>query len=258
MTPEARARIDAYDGGIAYFDHMFGRLLDHLDELGIGQRAVVALTADHGESMAEHRVPFAHDELYDATVHVPLIVRAPGIVPPGRVVTALSQAVDVAPTLLDLAGVATAAAAPSLQGRSLRPLLESAAAPVQRHAYSEWTRYLASRSVRDARHKLIHKFAGGLALDRPDPRPVSWVELYDLQGDPDETEDLAGALPEVTRELVGQLEEWVAGQLAPGEVDPLLRPELACWRPGARAASPGGRSTGGALSLLPPERNPWI
>ena len=261
VTPEARARIDAYDGGIAYFDHMFGRLLDHLDELGIGQRAIVALTADHGESLAEHRVPFAHDELYDATVHVPLIVRAPGIVPPGRTVTALSQAVDVAPTLLDLAGAGAGAASPSLQGRSLRALLTAggdATPPAQERAYSEWTRYLASRSVRDARYKLIHKFAGGLALDRPDPRPVSWVELYDLRGDPDETEDLAGELPEVTRELQGQLAAWVGGQLAPGEVDPLLRPELACWRPGARAANPGGRSTGGALSLLPAERNPWL
>ena len=86
ITPEARARIDAYDGGIAYFDAMFGSLLDHLDALGIGRQAVVALTADHGESLAEHRVPFAHDALYDATVHVPLIVRAPGALPAGRVV----------------------------------------------------------------------------------------------------------------------------------------------------------------------------
>jgi arylsulfatase A-like enzyme len=267
ITPEARARIDAYDGGIAYFDAMFGNLLDHLDALGIGRQAVVALTADHGESLAEHRVPFAHDALYDATVHVPLIVRAPGALPAGRVVEALSQAVDVAPTLLDLAGLPEAAATPSIQGRSLRPLVTREPVALQmrdqqgqqgQRAYSEWTRYLASRSIRDQRHKLIHWFTGGLALARPAPRRVSWVELYDLLEDPDETHDLAAERPAVTRELEGQLREWVGGQLQPGEVDPLLRPELACWEPGGRATVPSGQRTGGALSLLPPDRNPWL
>jgi len=258
VTPEARSRIDAYDGGIAYFDAMFGALLDHLEALGIGRRAVVALTSDHGESLAEHRVPFAHDELYDATIHVPLLVRAPGATAPGTVVEGLTQAVDVAPTLLDLAGLPEAAAAPAFQGRSLRPLLAGDADRLHERTYSEWTRYLASRCVRDPRHKLIHKFTGGRALARPEPRRVSWVELYDLQADPDETRDLAAELPEVRRELEGQLREWVAGQLAPSEVDPLLRPELACWEPGGRAATPGGERTGGALSYLPPERNPWL
>ena len=257
LTPEGRAKIDAYDGGINYFDEMFGRLLDHLDQLGIGQTAVVALTADHGESLAEHRVPFAHDELYDSTIHVPLIVRAPGAVLCGRVVQGISQAVDIAPTLLDLAGLSEAARTESLQGRSLRPLMTGETQQLHAHGYSEWTRYLASRCIRNERYKLIHKFTGGLALARPEPKRVSWVELYDLLEDPDETRDLSAELPEVTRELEEQLQEWVAGQLGAGEEDPLLRPELACWQPAARVAVPGAPRTGGALSLLRPERNPW-
>ena len=257
LTAEGRAKIDAYDGGINYFDEMFGKLLDHLDALGIGQRAVVALTADHGESLAEHRVPFAHDELYDATIHVPLIVRAPGMVPAGRIVRGISQAVDIAPTLLDLAGLSEAAGTESLQGRSLRPLMTGETAQLHEYGYSEWTRYLASRCIRNERYKLIHKFTGGLALARPQPKRVSWVELYDLLEDPDETRDLSTELPEVTCELEGQLREWVASQLAAGEEDPLLRPELACWQPAARTAAPSGPRTGGALSLLRPERNPW-
>jgi arylsulfatase len=164
VTPEARTRIDAYDGGIAYFDSMFGALLDHLDHLGIGQQAVVALTADHGESMAEHRVPFAHDELYNATIGVPLIVRAPKL-PAGRTVTSLSQAIDIAPTLLDLAGIDPAP--PSFQGASLVPLARGAVETLHERTYSEWTRYLAARCVRTTRFKLIHKFTGGLALARP-------------------------------------------------------------------------------------------
>jgi arylsulfatase A-like enzyme len=254
-APGARAKIDAYDGGINYFDDMFGKLFDHLDALGIGQQAVVALTADHGESMAEHRVPFAHDELYDATIGVPLIVRAPGRLPEGKTVEAISQAIDIAPTLAELAGLETPE---SFQGKSLVPLANGNVGRLHERTYSEWTRYLASRCVRTERYKLIHKFAGGLALARPNPKWVSWVELYDLQADPDETHDLAGELPEVTRELEGQLREWVRGQLAAGEEDPLLRPEMACWEPSARAATPGGARTGGALSLLPDERNPWI
>jgi len=251
LKPEVRARIDAYDGGIAYFDHKFGELLDHLDRLGVGQQAVVALTSDHGESMAEHRVPFAHDDLYEATVHVPLIIRAPGRLPAGQVVEALSQAVDVAPTLLDLAGLVEAAATPGFQGRSLLPLLRGEAEQLHERTYAEWTRYLAGRCLRTPRSKLVHKFTGGLALNRRPVRRVSWYELYDLAADPDETWDLAGERPELVRELAEQLNAWVASQLQAGEQDPLLRPELACWEPGPRA------TTGGALTLLPPERNPW-
>jgi arylsulfatase A-like enzyme len=258
ITAEARARIDAYDGGIAYFDHMFGALLDHLAQLGIAQQALMALTADHGESLAEHRVPFAHDELYEATIRVPLILRAPGRLPAGGVVTALSQAVDVAPTLLELAGLPELAATPSFQGRSLLPLVRGDTDALHQRTFSEWTRYLAARCIRTPRYKLIHKFSGGLALARPNPRRVSWQELYDLEADPDETRDLAGELPEAVRDLDRQLQEWVAGQLAPGETDPLLRPELACWEPGLRVATPGGQRTGGALAFLPPERNPWL
>ena len=254
-APGARTKIDTYDGGINYFDEMFGRLLNHLDALGIGQRAVVALTADHGESMAEHRVPFAHDELYDATIGVPLIVRAPGKLPAGGVVEGISQAVDIAPTLLDLAGLA---APESMQGKSLVQLARGEVTRLHERSYSEWTRYLASRCVKDERYKLIHKFAGGLALERPEPKRVSWVELYDLRADPDETHDLSGELPEVRKQMEEQLREWVASQLEPGEQDPLLRPELACWEPGGRASTPGGARTGGALSLLPDEKNPWI
>jgi arylsulfatase len=274
ITPEARRRIDAYDGGINYFDDMFGRLLEVLDETGIGSRAVVALTADHGESMAEHRVPFAHDELYDATIHVPLIVRAPGMtgfdgtarqLPAGGVVNALSQAVDVAPTLLNLVGLA---APPSFQGSSLVPLARGKVARLHERSFSEWTRYLASRCIVTAagvsggasgasHYKLIHKFTGGRALARPEPRQISWVELYDLETDPEETHDLAAELPEVTRDLEGQLQEWVRGQLQPSETDPLRRPDMACWEPSG-GVTPTGPRTGGALSLLPPERNPWL
>ncbi|MBI3971484.1 MAG: sulfatase [Chloroflexi bacterium] len=253
ITGEARASIDAYDGGINFFDDRFGELLDHLERLGIAAQAIVALTADHGESLAEHRVPFAHDELYEATIHVPLIVRAPGRLPAGRTVEALSQAIDVAPTLLELAGLPHDV--PSFQGRSLVPLARAGQGDSRRlheRTFSEWTRYLAGRCLRTDRYKLIHKFTGGLALSRPSPRQVSWQELYDLQTDPDETHDLARELPEVTRELAGTLEAWVGSQLQPGEQDPLLRPELACWEPGPRAR------TGSALSLLPPERNPWV
>ncbi len=93
-----------YDGEIAYTDQEIGRLLDALPSLGLDQKTVVVLTADHGESLGEHQFWFDHGEfLYETCIHIPLIVRVPGA--PPSVVPAQVGLIDVGPTLLDLFGL---------------------------------------------------------------------------------------------------------------------------------------------------------
>ena len=92
-------------------------IIDQLDlDFGPG---LIILTGDHGESMAEHKIFFDHHGLYDPTIHVPLIVRAPGKFAPGARVGGMVRHIDIVPTLLDLLGLPPHEQA---DGRSLAPL----------------------------------------------------------------------------------------------------------------------------------------
>lgn len=108
-----------YDGEIRYLDEWLGELLKAVEEYGGGRETVVVLTADHGESLGEEDVWFAHGIATTPNlVHVPLVLKAPGF-EPGRV-PFLVHHVDVLPTLLDLLGLPPLAGA---AGTSLVPLL---------------------------------------------------------------------------------------------------------------------------------------
>lgn len=111
-----------YEAEIAYTDRELGRFFEQLRALNMFDNAVIALTADHGEGLGEH------DELshgyfcYDATTHVPLIVRAPNL-KPCRPKT-LTRNYDLAPTLLDLLEVSSERVVKQTHGRSLKAALD--------------------------------------------------------------------------------------------------------------------------------------
>ena len=97
-----------YDSEIRYCDEGIGQLLKTLDKLGVADNTLVVLMGDHGELMYRHGVFFDHHGLYDGNLHVPLIMRGPGVTP-GRI-PHMTGHVDIAPTLLDLTGVEVPAA----------------------------------------------------------------------------------------------------------------------------------------------------
>ena len=103
-----------YDGEVALVDDWFGRFLRQLDDLGLTDSTVVALVSDHGEEFQEHG-SVLHEKLYRTVTHVPLVVRAPGA-RNGRRVGETVETIDLAPTLLELAGVAAPAADEGMQG----------------------------------------------------------------------------------------------------------------------------------------------
>src|SRR5439155_1279474 len=157
-----------YAAGIRRMDAETIRpLLARLDQLALARDTLVVFTSDHGEAFGEHG-HFQHDDLYAGTLHVPLVLRWPGRLPAGLTIGSRGRLIDVMPTILELLGVS---APPSLQGRSLTPLLHDAyAGPGVEGAVSEYSDARVYESLR----------RGGLSyiVDGPEER------LFDLLRDP--------------------------------------------------------------------------
>ena len=95
-----RDHVDAlYRAGVAYADHLLGRVVDRIDALGLGDRTIFVVTADHGEALGEQGVYYQHAGLWPASLRVPLVVAGPGW-PSGVTSDAPVSAIDVAPSLL--------------------------------------------------------------------------------------------------------------------------------------------------------------
>jgi len=181
-----------YDAGIRRMDAETIRpLLDRLDQLGLARDTLVVFTSDHGEAFGEHG-QFQHDDLYAATVRVPLVLRWPGRLPAGLRIASRVRLIDVMPTILELLGVS---APPSLQGQSLTPLLHDAyASPATEGAVSEYSDGRLYESLR----------RGGLSfiVDGPEER------LFDLVRDPAERQNVLATRPEEAAAMRAALEGW--------------------------------------------------
>jgi arylsulfatase A-like enzyme len=175
-----------YDGGIRYTDRILKRFFAELEEMGFLHNAVVVLTADHGEEFGEHGGLLHRGMLYEESIRVPLILKGVGV-PAGKVDGGLVSLVDIAPTLLALAG---APAGPRMRGRDL--LRPPPAGPE-----AVFTQYGPLRyGVRTREWKLI------VNADR------ERTELYNLRSDPAERINLAEQRPDVVRDLIRMIKEW--------------------------------------------------
>jgi arylsulfatase A-like enzyme len=167
-----------YEGNLAYVDHLVGEVLAELARLGLAERTAVVLTADHGESLFEHRYIGHNTQLYEESVRVPLMWRVPGIAP--RRVADVVELIDLAPTVLDLVRLGELPAVEGMQGRSLVPLLVGDEA-VARPAFSRTLWNKPRYSVRDRESKYIWDSRSGAG------------ELYDLARDPMEAVNINGS-----------------------------------------------------------------
>lgn len=200
--------VAAYDAEIAYADHQLGLLLGDMGERGLMDNTLTVFTADHGESLGEHRYFFDHGRFgFETGLHVPLIFNFPGRID-SRVDGEPAELIDVAPTILQFAGVSL----PDgewMQGRSLLPRLNGEAGDLDGFSHSEAgyaTEGRWQKIVRNQRHKLIYvPFA---KPQRHIAGPRESFALFDLVDDPEETNNLMGQETEVFEELKDEMLAW--------------------------------------------------
>jgi arylsulfatase A-like enzyme/Tfp pilus assembly protein PilF len=190
--PPSHQMAQPYDGEIAYADELVGRFLDRLATRGVFERAIVAVVSDHGEGLGDHKEAEHGLLLYREALRVPWILRLPGGQRGGTRVAGTAALVDVAPTLLALAGVGT----DGMDGQALTAAL-TAKRVADRTVYSEtlyprlhfgWSDLA---SAVDGRYHYIRA-----------PTP----ELYDIAADPGERDNLSRA-KESTASALGA---WLA------------------------------------------------
>jgi len=172
-----------YDAEIRYTDDTLGEILAEIDRRGLKETSIIAVTADHGEAFYEHGHHGHRWTLYDEEIRIPLVIRCPAGVSAGRRIQRPASIVDIAPTLLDLAGLPPL---PHPMGRSLAPLF----APLLGSAAVPWSDVTAVCELTVPANKI-----DSLAL-RERARKIIYDEtqkkilVYDLAADPGEQNPL--------------------------------------------------------------------
>jgi len=188
---ERASMIDRYDGEIRFVDDQIARLLAALDDAGVRDRTILAVTADHGEEFEDHGGWKHGKTLYEEVVHVPLWIADPRL-PEARSIDAVVGQVDVTPTLYELLGVPSPDA---MSGQSLVPWLRGEETPSDRVVVFDGPWSDRTGILRN-----------GMKLIRRGVEPGAPLELFDLRADPAERTDLTMTLPEVAADLEERLD----------------------------------------------------
>lgn len=203
ITPEfGRQCLHGYLAAISYVDACVGRLLDELDRLGLREKTIVVFWGDHGYYMGEHSWWGGKHNNFEGATRAPLIVSVPGMKGAGQRCEALTEFVDIYPSLSELCGLP---AAPGLEGLSFAAQLNDPKAPrPNKVAFSEYPKGGNQ----------------GTAMRTDRYRYVEWInktgqvaarELYDHQTDPKENENISGR-PEVAK-LMDELSQQMHAQI---------------------------------------------
>ncbi len=230
-----------YMSVIKSVDESVGRVLDYLDSHGLTDNTIIVYTSDQGFYMGEHGW-FDKRFMYEESLRTPLLIAYPGHIQPGSVCNKLVQNIDYAPTFLDLAGISKPK---ELPGRSLTPLFKAGDKvkgwrnSIYYHYYDYPTYHMVRKhdGVRTDRYKLIHfygaggldavkenkyqrqpgtrehgcmKYLNSLGYFEPKDSAVNYNELYDLQADPHELNNLYGkpGYEKITKQLQKQLNDY--------------------------------------------------
>jgi arylsulfatase A-like enzyme len=196
--------IAQYDAEIRYTDEHIGKVLRTLETMRLSENTMIIFTADHGESLGEHNYYFEHGRLpYDHCVRVPLIIKTPTVDSKNRIIRQPVELINVLPTVLDNLNISVPREA---QGKSLVPLMLGDTRSVPEYAFTE-AGYARNyqRVIRTQKWKLIY------APDEKDQRIMQGMpfELYDIENDPNELNNLVHVEAELAEKLKSELFKWI-------------------------------------------------
>jgi arylsulfatase len=189
--------MNLYDSNLRYGDWAAGEVRRLLRKAGVWDNTIFILTSDHGEAFGEHGFVFHNTSPYDEVARIPLLVRLPRGIGAGRT-GALTQSIDILPTLCDLLGIHHPK--DGIQGQSLLPLMAGARDRVHEyvftHSFMDRDKYM----VRGLDHSLLLYGRDG------------WRAFYDLNSDPDQERNVIGNHPAKVAELIEAFRRFAQDQ----------------------------------------------
>jgi arylsulfatase A-like enzyme/Tfp pilus assembly protein PilF len=203
-----------YDGEIAYTDLMIGHLIAKMEEWSLIDNTLIVLTADHGEGLGEHQEKTHGIFIYDATMHVPLIFFNKKILPQGRVIQELAGLSDVFPTILDLLNIPFDSR--RIQGKSLKSSLLKGKEEKDKEIYLESVAAMLDRNWAPLQGLRTKNWK---YIEAPIP------ELYDLNEDPLELNNIYEKYPKVALELQRKMKTMLNKTFIPSLAE-IKRPEM--------------------------------
>lgn len=206
----------AYNDEIEHLDTHLGALIKGLKDRGLYDDSVIMLTSDHGEEFLEHEGWWHGNTLYDEQIKIPLLVKLPGGASGGERVNGLARNIDIATTLIELAGLSAPVA---MRGIALATRESGPVNPDTAYSYAEIDfEGNVVQAVRTMEEKLIH-------ANVDNTRGLEPIELYDMVADPNEQTNLAGGGNERQALLLQTLKDMQASILA-GAVEPSMAKDV--------------------------------
>ena len=205
-----KKQVAVYYGMVSMMDHYIGKILDHLDELGLADNTVVIFTTDHGHYYGHHGLIAKGPFHYEDAIRVPMIVRCPGAKHPGTVSAAIQSELDLPCTMLDLCGIERP---DGIGGISQKAVWMGETDAVRHHAICEFNHERDAVNLRtlvNDRYKITVY------------QNLSCGELFDLQEDPKELHNLWDK-PEAQLIKLSLLQEFVQAEM---EQEPRFMPRI--------------------------------
>jgi len=193
-SPEYQYIVSQYDAGIRRADHELGQLFELLDETGLSKRTILIITSDHGEMLKERGLWGHIYPLYEELIRVPLIIKIPGF-KRATIKGQVPAMTSILPTVLDLLGIPFEK---DIMKNSLMPLIRGGDARFDAiiSETGRVKRHRLCRAIRTEKWKLIY-------YEEANEKPR--VELFNLESDPGERQEVSRQNPKVVEELLEKL-----------------------------------------------------
>ncbi len=195
--------IAQYDGYIRYIDELIGRIINELKKLNLYKDTLIIINSDHGELMGEHGRYFCHGELlYEPLIKVPLIMRYKSF-PQGEKISTQIELIDLVPTILDILDISIPE---TFQGESFLDVILGKRNKHKKYAFSILEDYRIS--LRTSKYKLIKNIRSTPFEEKLNLKPPKY-ELYNIQNDSLEINNVSQKYPEIVKEFEKVLKEFM-------------------------------------------------